>query len=204
MAKIKHTKNELKKQNDDLGRFRRYLPMLQLKKQQLQQEIVKIQHEVKKVRQTMNELNTILDQWIDVFSEDVSINNLIGIENIKLKTANIAGIDVPAVESIDFIEKEYDFVNAPLWVDYGIAKAKEMITWNANHQILKRQLMLLEEELKTTTQRVNLFENVKIPQAQDNIRMIRITLGDMQTVAVIRGKIAKDKIRNRESILSAS
>ena len=204
MAKIKHTKNELKKQNDDLGRFRRYLPMLQLKKQQLQQEIVKIQHEVKKVRQTMNELNTILDQWIDVFSEDVSINNLIGIENIKLKTANIAGIDVPAVESIDFIEKQYDFVNAPLWVDYGIAKAKEMITWNANHQILKRQLMLLEEELKTTTQRVNLFENVKIPQAQDNIRMIRITLGDMQTVAVIRGKIAKDKIRNRESILSAS
>ena len=37
--KIKHTKNELKAQRDALRRFERYLPTLQLKKQQLQLEV---------------------------------------------------------------------------------------------------------------------------------------------------------------------
>ena len=39
MAKIKLTKNELKTQRDALARFNRYLPTLQLKKQQLQMKI---------------------------------------------------------------------------------------------------------------------------------------------------------------------
>jgi len=39
MAKIKLTKNELKKQKDALKMFKRYLPTLILKKQQLQAEI---------------------------------------------------------------------------------------------------------------------------------------------------------------------
>lgn len=42
MAKIKLTKNELKTQRDALKRFQRYLPTLQLKKQQLQMEMRKL------------------------------------------------------------------------------------------------------------------------------------------------------------------
>ena len=37
---IKLTKNELKKQKDNLKQFQRYLPTLQLKKQQLQSVIM--------------------------------------------------------------------------------------------------------------------------------------------------------------------
>ena len=36
-------------------------------------------------------------------------------------------------------------------------------------------------------------EKVKIPEAKENIRMISIYLGDQQTSAVVRGKIAKKK-----------
>ena len=49
------------------------------------------------------------------------------------------------------------------------------------------------DELRTTTQRVNLFEKVKIPEAKENIRIIRIFMGDQQTAAVARSKIAKGK-----------
>ena len=42
MAKVKLTKTELKAQTDALKRFQRFLPMLQLKKQQLQAEIAGI------------------------------------------------------------------------------------------------------------------------------------------------------------------
>ena len=40
---------------------------------------------------------------------------------------------------------------------------------------------------------VNLFEKVKIPEAKENIRIIRIFMGDQQTAAVARSKIAKGK-----------
>ena len=39
MAKIKFTKTELKAQQDSLKQFVRFLPTLQLKKQQLQMEV---------------------------------------------------------------------------------------------------------------------------------------------------------------------
>ena len=45
-----------------------------------------------------------------------------------------------------------------------------------------------------TTQRVNLFEKVKIPEAKEAIRIIRIKLGDEMTAAVGRAKIAKNKL----------
>ena len=53
---------------------------------------------------------------------------------------------------------------------------------------------MLGRELRVTSQRVNLFEKVKIPQTKDNIRKIQIYLGDQQTSAVVRGKISKRKL----------
>jgi len=52
----------------------------------------------------------------------------------------------------------------------------------------------LRKELSVTTQRVNLFEKVKIPEAQENIRLIKIYIGDQLSNAVGRSKIAKRKI----------
>ena len=46
MAKTRLTKNELKKQKDELKRYTQYLPTLLLKKQQLQTEILKIHQEM--------------------------------------------------------------------------------------------------------------------------------------------------------------
>ena len=40
---------------------------------------------------------------------------------------------------------------------------------------------------------MNLFEKVKIPECKENIRRIRIMLGDLDTSAVARSKIAKKK-----------
>ena len=59
---------------------------------------------------------------------------------------------------------------------------------------LRKQETLLENELRATSQRVNLFEKVKIPEAKENIRVIGVFLGDQQTAAVVRGKISKKKL----------
>ena len=49
-----------------------------------------------------------------------------------------------------------------------------------------------------TMQRVNRFEKVKIPDTLENIRRIRIALGDQMTAGVARAKIAKAKLEQKE------
>jgi V/A-type H+-transporting ATPase subunit D len=65
--------------------------------------------------------------------------------------------------------------------------------------ILQEQRKLIADELRTTNQRVNLFEKVKIPEARENIRVIKIFLGDEQTAGVVRAKIAKSRTWELES-----
>ncbi len=197
MAKIRHTKGELRRQKEALKRYNRYLPTLQLKKQQLQVEVNSIQRCLDKEIEKTEELKREIYGWVAVFGEDAGIGKLVGLEKVVTEKGNIAGTDIPVFRGIEFREEEYDLITAPLWVDSGIDAVKEMTTLNVRSRIFRRQLELVREELRTTTQRVNLFEKVMIPRARENIRKIRIFLGDLQTAAVVTGKIAKAKIHGK-------
>lgn len=201
MAKIRFTKNELKKQKDDLKRFSRYLPALQLKKQQLQLEIIKIQKRLEDIESEINKFQESVDKWVDVFGEKFDIKRLLAVSEARTRTGNIAGVDIPILEKIEFKEKEYDFITTPLWLDYGLAALRKMISLKIEHNIMEEQLKAVREELRIITQRVNLFEEVKIPEARENIKRIQIYLGDMFTAAVVIGKIAKDKIERKAGVL---
>ena len=194
MAKVKLTKNELKRQKDMLKRFQRYLPTLVLKKQQLQMVIRQVEAEVRKKLDQQQKLNDDLMQWVAVFGEDLALEELVRISGINTEVGNIAGIDIPVFNRIEFEDISWDLFRYPLWVDAGVKRLKELLALDAEIRVLERQKELIEEELRITTQRVNLFEKVKIPEAKENIRMIRIYLGDQQTAAVVRGKIAKSNI----------
>ena len=202
MAKIRLTKNELKIQRDSLKRFERYLPILQLKKQQLQVEIGKVDNQIEELDNQLKSLRQEIDQWVDVFAEEIDLAKLIQAGRINTDTGNIAGVDIPLFVSLDFKKQDYDYLTTPLWVDKAIEALEQVITQKARQLILKKQKTILQEELRITTQRVNLFENVKIPEAQENIRIIQIHLGDLQTAGVVRGKIAKAKIEQRRELVS--
>ena len=62
---------------------------------------------------------------------------------------------------------------------------------------LEEQVRLLSQELRVTTQRVNLFEKVKIPETKANIKKITVYLGDEQVAAVVRSKISKKKLQQK-------
>ena len=67
MAKIKLTKGEMKKQRDDLGQFRRYLPTLQLKKQQLQMEILEARKRIEEKLQMLYAKDNQIKEWAGAF-----------------------------------------------------------------------------------------------------------------------------------------
>ena len=115
-------------------------------------------------------------------------------DRVETETGNIAGVDIPVFKNITFKDLDYHLFETPLWIDRALEKLKEIIALDEEVKILQQQIALLSKELRTTTQRVNLFEKVKIPETKENIRVIRIYLGDQQTAAVVRGKIAKKKL----------
>ncbi len=194
MAAVKLTKNELKKQKDSLKRFQRYLPTLQLKKQQLQLVIRQVEAQEQELRQKQQAVRDSMQHWIAVFGDEITLDKYVELDKIVTDVSNIAGVDVPVFSELTYKSIEWDLMETPLWVDKGIKALKDLIAFDAEVAVLQRQRELLEEELRTTSQRVNLFEKVKIPEAKNNIRKIQIYLGDQQTAAVVRGKMAKSKV----------
>lgn len=195
MAKIKLTKNELKVQKDALKMYQRYLPTLILKKQQLQSEIRAIEGNAKAVRQQKTELEKEFEQWIAVFSEaDAFPKGIITVANIRKGTGNIAGVMIPTYEGADFSRGDYDLYETPLWVDLAANCMEKAMELDLEAEVLEEQVRLLQKELLTTSQRVNLFEKVKIPETQENIKKISIYMADQQVSAVVRSKISKKKI----------
>ncbi len=198
MAKIKLTKNELKVQKDALKMYQRYLPTLTLKKQQLQAEIRVIEANARKVRREKIALEEEFRQWISVFSEeDVFPKNAVTVSNIRKGTGNIAGVAIPTYEGADFARGDYDLYETPLWVDIAADRMESALALDLEAEVLDEQVRLLQKELLATTQRVNLFEKVKIPETKENIRKISIYMADQQVNAVVRSKISKNKIAQR-------
>jgi V/A-type H+-transporting ATPase subunit D len=78
-----------------------------------------------------------------------------------------------------------------LWLDVAVEKMKQVLLLDLEAQIVEEQRRRLDRELRITTQRVNLFEKIKIPETRRDIKKIQVYLGDQQTSAVVRGKIAK-------------
>ena len=196
---VKLTKNELKVQKDRLKQFQRYLPTLQLKKQQLQAVVMQVTVQLEQVARQRQDAVAGLDDWVAVFAENDSfpaekrLETLVRPKHVVCGEENIAGVVVPVFQELSFEDIQYDVADYPLWVDTAAVRLREIARLDALEKTLRRQVELLEQELRATAQRVNLFEKVKIPEAKENIRVIGIYLGDQQTSAVVRGKIAKKK-----------
>ena len=198
---VKLTKNELKVQKDRLKQFQRYLPTLQLKKQQLQAVVMQVTAQLEQVARQRQAAVAGLDDWVAVFAENDSfpaekrLDALIRPRHVVCGEQNIAGVTVPVFQELSFEDIRYDVADYPLWVGTAAVRLREIARLDALEKTLRRQIELLERELRATAQRVILFEKVKIPEAKENIRVIGIYLGDQQTSAVVRGKIAKKKLQ---------
>ena len=195
MAKIKLTKNEQKIQKDALKMYQRYLPTLTPKKQQLQTEIRAIDAKAREVRDARKALEKEFDEWIAVFADAESFGrDTVRVSNIRKGTGNIAGVKIPIYEGADFTRAEYDLYETPVWIDMAADRMERALELDLEAEVLDEQVRLLSKELRTTTQRVNLFEKVKIPEAKENIRKISVFLGDERVAAVVRSKISKRKL----------
>lgn len=198
MPKVKLTKNALKQERDSLKQFQRFLPTLQLKKQQLQMEMRTCLDRIEKNRQFEQETKNALAAWTELFGDPEAVEKIkrnLSVSRVETGVQNIAGVDVPVFREVIFDAKPFDLYADDPWLDDAAESVKKIVSIQEEREIIRRQYDLIADELRVTTQRVNLFEKVKIPECKENIRAIQIYLGDMDTAAVARSKIAKKKLQ---------
>ncbi len=194
--KVKLTKGELKKQRDALKQFERYLPTLQLKKQQIQMEIL---YQLSLLDERINLLETKKKasyNWAGLLAETAFSKDWVKPGELVTAVKNIAGVDIPVFKKLEFIPAEYDLFYTPLWIDAVIDAVRILVSLAREIKLIEEGVSILKQELRITNQRVNLFEKVKIPETKEAIRLIKIYIGDQMTNAVGRSKIAKSKIEN--------
>ena len=193
--KIKKTRPELLKQRQQLSRFERFLPTLTLKKQQIQAEILRVRNEARKLDEEMAKIIAHSEEWSLLFSESMPgpVTRFVKVKSIQRGTRNVAGIDLPVVSGVEYEISDFSRLATPPWLDAGLEFVKSLMELREKVKILHEQEALLQQELRKVTQRVNLFEKIMIPNAKNNIKLIRIALAEEQTSAVCRSKIAKSK-----------
>jgi V/A-type H+-transporting ATPase subunit D len=193
--KLKYNKTALKAQRDGLAKYEKFLPILQLKKMQLQIVIRQMEPVIEEKKRLLREAVDSVQPWSKYLTDPaVHIHDFLVVEQIRKQSDNIAGVEVPEFEEVLFRDVPYSFFATPPWLDTAISVLRGLISLREELRVLLEKEALIREELRTTTQRCNLFEKKLIPELKENIRKIRIFLGDEETSAVGRAKLAKAKL----------
>jgi V/A-type H+-transporting ATPase subunit D len=193
MPKIILSKNELKKRREDLKRYNRYLPALHLKKKRLEGELQRVQSDLAVVREALSRAMSEARPWAGLFNEATGVEGFITLDETLTSTDNVAGVDIPVFMRAVFDRPAYDLFAQPPWVDAAVEFIERALTLSAREKIFLEERRLLSEELRITSQRVNLFEKVLIPRAARAIKRITVHLGDRQTTAVVWARMAGAK-----------
>lgn len=196
MAALKLTKNELRTQQSRLHLLFKYLPTLQLKKALLQIEVSQARNELEELNAEFQQMKNSIETSAAVLTDRLSfdIESSAKVKEVKKHYENIAGIEVPYFDEVVFEPFTYSLFDTPVWVDTVIMQLQRLVSAKVKMRVAEEKKEVLEKELRVVSIRVNLFEKILIPRAEENIKKIKILLGDRQLADVARAKVAKEKI----------
>lgn len=196
-AKIALNKTALKQSRDKLGMYKRYLPSLDLKRQQLMLELQKARAETDAHLLAIEERLEQAQDWIGLLANaDIKVHGLVTVTGIDETEQNLLGVTLPLYADTHFALESYSMLANPYWVDALVKTLKEVAVLRAKAAVGSKRIAILQEAVRKITQRVNLFEKRLIPETNDDIRKIKIFLDDSDRASVIRAKFAKKKTLN--------
>ncbi|NOR69099.1 MAG: V-type ATP synthase subunit D [Methylomarinum sp.] len=194
MTRLSFSKASLHKEGAQLKRYQQYLPSLDLKRQQLIAERSKAITQLSVTEAQIKACYACVEEQLPMlFNELIKLDDLVWVEQVVINEENLVGIKLPVLQQIDIKKKEYSFLSKPHWVDLLVVKLTEMLELKVQLKVNQQRLAILQQAVKKISQRVNLFDKVLIPKAQQNIGKIKIFLSDAERAAVVRAKITKQK-----------
>jgi V/A-type H+-transporting ATPase subunit D len=188
------SKSELTRQKDSLASYRRYLPALDLKRQQLMAERNKARVEVRQHEEAVAAAIEAAGAALPMLADDrIGLDGLARLKSARLGTQNVAGVTLPVLEDVEIEVAPYGLLTRPHWVDAVVAELKAAIRLRVEAEIARRRIAILDKAMTRVTQRTNLFEKILIPETERNIRRILVYLGDAERAGVVAAKLSKRK-----------
>lgn len=194
MPRLQLTKSALARETRRLATFRRFLPSLDLKRQQLIAERKKAAAAKAGIDAEIEALRTSVARALPMLADPgIDLTGLVRVETVEIGWQNVLGTRLPVLGAVRIEARHYSPFARPHWVDTTVVSLRQMLELRIRVQIEARRLALLEDAVKTITQRVNLFDKVLVPRTKANVKRIKVHLSDAEMAAVTRSKIAKRK-----------
>jgi len=194
MATVALSKSSLQQQRTKLDLFQRFLPSLELKRQQLTAEYRKAMQVLAEAERGADQASHSLTALLPILgSSSMKLSGLIRIRRIDVAEEDILGLRLPTLRAAEFDVADYSLLATPFWMEALVTCLKEVITYRIRLQVYRQRVTRMQGAVRRVTQRVNLFEKVLIPNAKQNIARIQIFLSDVERAAVVTSKIAKAK-----------
>jgi len=192
MAKTALNKSALHKQREQLKLYRKVLPSLELKRQQLALEVARARASVARHETELaGHRKRVAEQVPMLANREIDVDGLVRVAAVRVGEDNIVGVRVPVLQGIDCTVAEYSLLAKPHWVEVVVAELQAVAEGWARVQLARKRVAVLARAERRITQRVNLFEKILIPNAEQDIKRIRVFLGDAERDAVVRAKLSK-------------
>jgi len=193
--KVQYNKTAIQQLQKQLNIREKALPTLKSKETALRLE-------VKKAADKLNQLKVRLEELLKTIEDLerlwVEFPEVLRIEKKDIFTKNIAGVRIPILKEVKFKIAEINLAQQPAWVPMGIEQLKEILKIRIEMDTVQQQFETLTYARKKTTQKVNLYEKVQIPQYREAIRKVKRFLEDKENLEKAAQKIVKQRNEEKE------
>lgn len=194
-VRFQYNKTSLQALNKQLQIRKRALPTLKNKESALRMEVKLAKERTLKITGKLEKL--IRDQESNMQMWNEFESSLVSIEEVKLTWKKIAGVKIAELEEVFFHIRDFNIFIKPKWFLEGIQILKEMLKLMIEKELSEKKEEMLEYARKKTTQKVNLYEKVQIPDYEEAIMKIKRFLEDEENLSKAAQKIVKTRQQSK-------
>ncbi len=195
--KFQFNKTAMQKLKKDLKIREKALPTLKAKETALRVEVKKARDALKLAKRSFetqrNKMSEFSNLWGE-FPEDLLL-----VDDVVLHFKKIAGVKIPLLEEVKYTFGRESLFGLPAWTATGVELLKESSKLEIEITIAEQKLAVLEYARKKTTQKVNLYEKVQIPEHNEALLKIKRFMEDQGNLEKSSQKILKMKIAEAEA-----
>ncbi|MEI0477423.1 V-type ATP synthase subunit D [Brachyspira pulli] len=196
--KFQYNKTALQNLRRQLSIREKALPTLKSKEAALRLEVRKITAEIELLKEEYQKLVKENQNYNGFWTE---FPEIVKIKKINSELKNIAGVKVSILSNIDFSIENVSLFNMPSWIRLAISMFERLMTIQVKIEMTEARLNALAYARKKTTQKVNLYEKVQIPEYKTAIIKIKRYMEDEDNLSKSSQKIVKERNRAKEASL---
>ena len=195
--KFQYNKTYLQQLNKGLKVRENALPTLVAKESALRLEVKKAREQTVLIEQEYESYTAAQSQTYRLWKEIPG--DLLKVSDVAIDIKKIAGVKTPILNEVKFDLQRYSAFSLPAWVPSGVEVLKKLASLKIGLDLARKKVDILEFARKKTTQKVNLYEKVQIPEHYEAIRRIKRFLEDEENLSKSSQKILKAKIAEAEA-----